>query len=183
VAAELETHGREDLRREIILPREVKRSYSDSVRTERGRRIRFGNDRPAAFAGIGDAAGVTLEGGLLEKGNGGEIEQPRGDYAAAAPDFGDVGEIEVVLIVLGVAERRGFGVGFVSELANVWRVSKCLGLRRRRPSGRTRCRCGPFLRNGRPQTDRSGDSLLRRCRRIFRDPECDPRYPARERVS
>ena len=30
--------------------------------------------------------------------------------AAAAPDFGHVAEVEVVLIMLGVAQRRGLGV-------------------------------------------------------------------------
>jgi len=74
---------------------------------------------PAAFTGIGDAAGETLELRLFEKRDGGEIEEPGSHDAAATPDFGDVREIEIVLIVFGIAERRSFRVGFAMGLAGV----------------------------------------------------------------
>src|SRR5262249_5646813 len=37
-------------------------------------------------------------------------EQPRGDDAAAPPDLGDVREVEVVLEMFRLAQRRGLGV-------------------------------------------------------------------------
>ncbi len=49
----------------------------------------------------------------------GQVQQPGGDYAAAAPDFGDVGQIQVVLIVLGVPQRGGLGIGGPLPLAGV----------------------------------------------------------------
>ena len=49
---------------------------------------------------------------------GGQVEQPRGDHAAAPPDLGDVGEVEVEALVLGQLLRvavaqdvEAFGIG------------------------------------------------------------------------
>ena len=41
---------------------------------------------------------------------GGQVQQPGADHAAAAPDLGDLREVDVVLVVLGVLERGGLGV-------------------------------------------------------------------------
>lgn len=49
-----------------------------------------------------------------------EVEQPRRDHTTAAPEFRDIGKFEVVLILLRIAERGGFGVGrFAGLLADV----------------------------------------------------------------
>src|ERR1700722_14034548 len=64
-------------------------------------------------------AGKLGKSGFRKQRGGGEIQQPRGDYASAPPDFGDIREIEIVLIVFGVAQRRGLGVDCVILLANV----------------------------------------------------------------
>ena len=50
---------------------------------------------------------------------GGEIEQPTGHHAAAAPHLGDRREVDVVPVVLGVGERRGLGVLGVRLAADV----------------------------------------------------------------
>src|SRR6266852_5775949 len=47
------------------------------------------------------------------------VQRPGCDDAAAAPHFGDVGEIEIVLIVLWIAERSGFCVGFAMGFAGI----------------------------------------------------------------
>ncbi len=65
--------------------------------------------RPANFA----------RSGTIEERDSGQIQQPRRDDAAAAPDLGDIGQVEVVRVVLGVAERRGFGVDGASLRADV----------------------------------------------------------------
>src|SRR5258706_55633 len=65
------------------------------------------------------AAGESLEGRLLEQRNSGEVEQPGGDHAATTTDFRDVGKVEIELIMFGIAQRRGFRVGFVMLLADV----------------------------------------------------------------
>src|SRR5215472_989800 len=71
-----------------------------------------GLNRPAALAGIRDAAGILREIRLLEKGYGSQVEKPRCDDAAAAPNLCYVRKIKIVLIVFRVAQRRGFGITF-----------------------------------------------------------------------
>lgn len=48
-----------------------------------------------------------------------QVQQPRTDHAAAPPDLGDLGEIQVVLVKLGTAQRRCFGIGFARVFAGV----------------------------------------------------------------
>src|SRR6266849_373057 len=120
VTAELKTHGRQNLACEVSFASGQKalvQRFGEDGRWSAG--LDGGEYCPPAFAGIRDAAGEALEGGLLEKRDGGEIEQPGSDDAAAAPDFGDVSEVEIVLIMFGIAQRRGFGVGFVVLLADI----------------------------------------------------------------
>src|SRR5712664_1543314 len=120
MTAELKTHGRQKLcgefpfatRREALVERFAQ---------HRSRRAGLygGENRPAAFAGVRDAAGETLERWLLEKRNRREVEQPGSNDAAAAPDFGDIGEVEIVLVMFRIAQRRGFGIGLVMLLADI----------------------------------------------------------------
>ena len=56
---------------------------------------------------------------MFEEGNGGQVEEPRRDDAAAAPHFRDVGEIEVILIVLRIAQGRSLSVGFAMRFAGI----------------------------------------------------------------
>ena len=65
--------------------------------------------RPSNFA----RAGSSIEG------RGRQVEEPRRDDAPAPPDLGDVGKVQVVLVVLGVAERRRLGVDRVISLSDV----------------------------------------------------------------
>ena len=69
-----------------------------------------GLDRPAALAGIGDPSGEARQRRILRQRLGRQIQQPRGDDAAAAPHFGDLRHIERVLEQARVGERRGLGV-------------------------------------------------------------------------
>ena len=65
--------------------------------------------RPANF----DSAGI------LEQGGRRQVQQPRGDHAAAPPHLGDVAQVEIVLVVLGVAQRRRLGIDRVRLLADI----------------------------------------------------------------
>ena len=76
---------------------------------------------PAALAGVGDAAGEVREVGRFLQRRRGQVEQPGADHAAAPPDLGDLGDVEVVLVVLGVLERRGLGVGLALRPCRRWR--------------------------------------------------------------
>jgi hypothetical protein len=54
--------------------------------------------------------------GLAASDSCGQVEEPRRHHAAAPPQLGDRGEVEVVLVVLGVAERGRLGVDVVAAL-------------------------------------------------------------------
>src|SRR6266478_870233 len=47
---------------------------------------------------------------VLKKGAGRQIQQPRGDHTSTTPNLRDVLQIQVVLIVVGVAQRRSLRV-------------------------------------------------------------------------
>src|SRR5271165_5129162 len=113
MAAELEAHGGQNFIGEVGLSARSE-ALVERLGEDGSWRAGFdgGQDGPAAFAGVGNFAAEFFERGGIEQGDGGEVEQPGGHHATAAPDFGDVSEVEVVLVVLGVTERRGFGVGF-----------------------------------------------------------------------
>ena len=100
VPAKLEAHGGKNLAGEVVFAARgealVERGSEDWSRSG-GLDCR--KDGPAAFTGVGNAAGEAFECRLLQKGDCGEVEQPGCHDATAAPDFGDVGKIEIVLIV------------------------------------------------------------------------------------
>src|SRR5687768_11975950 len=61
----------------------------------------------------------SIERRVLSQRNGRQIQQPRGNYTSAPPNFGDIGEVEVVAVVFGMAQRRRFSIGGVVQLTNV----------------------------------------------------------------
>src|SRR5215831_9048787 len=86
MSAELETHRREQL---VLIIRLAART---EALIERGgeHRHRYGLvdgglDCPASFTGVGHAACKLLQVGILHKCRGGQVEQPRCNDAAAAP--------------------------------------------------------------------------------------------------
>src|SRR5439155_1465836 len=60
-----------------------------------------------------------LEARIARQRGGGEVEQPGGDDAATAPHLGDVGEVEVVLVVDRVAEWSRLGIRGARPLPHV----------------------------------------------------------------
>src|SRR5437879_9193590 len=113
VSAELEAHRGQNFGRKIILAARGK-SLEQRRRQYRGwcGGLDGRENRPAPFAGIGNAARKTIERRLFEKGDGGQVEEPRCDDAAAPPDFRNIREIEVIPIVLWIAQGRSLRVGF-----------------------------------------------------------------------
>src|SRR2546425_8771361 len=120
VTAELIAHGREQLVGEVRFAARgealVQRGGEDGGRH---RLVDGRPDRPPPLAGIGHAPLETLERRILDERGSREVEQPGGDDAPASPHLGDVGQVEVVLIVLGIAQRRRLGVDLVAPLADV----------------------------------------------------------------
>src|SRR5438067_11757986 len=120
MAAELEPHGGEQAVLELRLA-----ARAEAFEERGGEDVRRhplvdrGVERPSPLAGIGDPAGEALEARIARERGGGEVEQPGGDDAAAAPHLGDVGEVEVVLVVDWVAERSRLGIRGARPLPHV----------------------------------------------------------------
>src|SRR6267154_2994859 len=77
VPTELEAHRRQNFCRKIIFAARSKPLKERCGQNGCGRGGFDGReDSPAAFAGIGNAAGKALESRLIKQGNGGQIEQP-----------------------------------------------------------------------------------------------------------
>src|SRR5450631_92429 len=85
----------------------------------RNRLVDRRRDRPAPFAGIRDTTGKLLQVWTFEESGGGQVKQPGGDDAAATPDLRDIGQIQIIRVILGVAQRGGFRVGRARLLAGV----------------------------------------------------------------
>ena len=126
----MKAHGGQNFGREIILATRRK-SLEQRRRQHRGGSSRFdgGENGPAPFAGVRNAAGKAVESWLIEKRNSGQVEKPRRDNAAAPPDFRDVREIEVILIVLWIAQGSGFRVGLAMRFAGVGVLENVQALR------------------------------------------------------
>src|SRR5260370_801045 len=92
----------------------------DCVRSLRPLRcVVRGGIRPGTVAGVGDATGETGEIRTREQGVGGEIEEPGANHTAPPPHLGTVGKTQRELIVLGIIQRRRFGISRRYPLADV----------------------------------------------------------------
>ena len=114
MAAEGLPHRREDAVAELGLA-----ARGEAVE-ERGREDRDGHtlvdrrsNRPAALPGIAHAAGIRVEHGRLVQRLRGQVEQPGRDHRAAAPELRHGREIELVAVVIGIAERGRLGIGLL----------------------------------------------------------------------
>ena len=100
MAAEAEAHrGQQLLAERVVLARAEAGEQRGGQHVGRHRFLDRRLDGPAALAGIRDMAGEIREVGLLGQRDRGEVEQPGGHHAAAPPDLGDVGEVEVEALV------------------------------------------------------------------------------------
>ena len=90
--------------------RERKRAKSAALSTSHSNGfVDGGHNGPASLSRVRDTAGEVRERRVIGESSGGKIQQPGTDYAAAAPNFGNVREIDVIDVV--IPDRRGFGVG------------------------------------------------------------------------
>ena len=107
-------------------PRDSKRANSAALSTGAGtpssiaacsvqRPSPESDTRPAKFAEVGSSRSAR----------GGQVEQPRADHAAAPPDLGDLGDVDLVAIELGMAQRRRLGVRPPASRARHWRGAGC----------------------------------------------------------
>src|SRR5689334_14420066 len=97
MAAELRTERGEQLFREgVIAPRSEPRVQRCCQHVGRHFFLDGRVNSPSAFTRVGDLADKLRKLRIRGERKRGEIEQPRTDDAAAPPEFGDRGEIQVV---------------------------------------------------------------------------------------
>src|SRR5574338_235321 len=102
--AELETHRRQDLIREISFASRTE-PLKQRCAQDRHRNTFFNRriDGPTSLTRIRNASGKTFQPRTLRQRDCRQIQQPRSDDTAAPPNLSDVREIEIVLVVLGIS--------------------------------------------------------------------------------
>src|SRR5438132_871264 len=133
VPAELEPHGGQHAVLEFRLSARAEALIERGGENGHGYRLVDGGlDRPASLARVRDPAGEFREGRILHQRGCRQIEQPRGDHAATPPHLGDLAQIEIVLVVLRVPQRRRLGVDRMRSLSRVGAVqdAQAFGIRR-----------------------------------------------------
>src|SRR6188508_3054389 len=121
VAAELTPHrGKKPVGEIVVVARAEAREQRRREHGHGHARVDGGVDRPAALAGVRDLAEKAFEAGVARERSAREVEQPRADDAAVAPQLGDRREVEVVLEVGALhGARRSFGVDACGARAGV----------------------------------------------------------------
>ncbi len=115
-------------------PRELKALVERRTQHRHGHAFVDGRlDRPAAFARIGNASGKFRQLRVFQQRRGRQIQQPGADHAAAPPDFGHVGQIEIVLVVLRDCAAAWFRRRRCGRACRCWPVRALPVLRHRRP--------------------------------------------------
>ena len=75
--------------------------------------------RPAPLARVRYPAGEIVELGRAGQGVGREVDQPRSHDRTPSPHLGHLGHVDLVLVGLGVAQRRRLGVYLARLLAGI----------------------------------------------------------------
>src|SRR5262252_3444634 len=120
VSAELVTHGREQFVGEIRLAARAKTLIQSRRQDMRWHGfVNGGLDCPAPLARVRHPSGELRESRIRDEGGRREIQQPRRDHTAASPHLRNVREIELVLVVFGVAQWRRLSIDLVLVFADV----------------------------------------------------------------
>src|SRR5260370_35397062 len=120
MTAKLITHRRQKLIREIVL---TERTESLIKRRSQHRSRNSlndpGLDRPAPFTRVRNSADQTPHLRILEQRSRSKVQQPRGNDASTPPNLGHIRQIEVVLIMFRIAQRRSLSIDLSRMLANI----------------------------------------------------------------
>src|SRR5262245_31470336 len=108
MSAEPQSHRRLDLLRVVGLAARGEAAVERGAQHGRGHAlVDGGGGRPAALSRVRHTPGELGELRILRERLRGQVEQPGRDDAAAPPDLGDLRKVEVVLVELRTAQRRG----------------------------------------------------------------------------
>src|ERR1035438_929718 len=106
MTAELITKGRQHLFGEVVFAARTEAFVESGAEDwSRNRLVDGSGDCPAPFPRIRHAASELRQVRAIEEGECGQVQQPRRDDASASPDLGNVRNVQVVKVVLGVAQR------------------------------------------------------------------------------
>src|SRR5262245_3417502 len=109
MAAEAGAHCRKNFLGEGMFLARAEPSKQGCGQNLGGHRLVYGRIHgPATFAGILDKARVVIQRVVLRERGGCKVQQPRGDYAAAPPYFGNVRDSELEAMLR--RQRAGIGV-------------------------------------------------------------------------
>src|SRR4051812_25244479 len=120
MAAEPETHRRQKLVRELRLTTRaeplVKRR---SQHRSRNGLIDPGLDRPPPLTRIRNSAAKLRQLRILDECRRRKIQQPRRNHTPAPPHLSHIRQVEVVLVVFRIAQRRSLSIDLRGMLADV----------------------------------------------------------------
>src|SRR6266851_1198913 len=120
MTAKLITHRRQQFIREVSLtartePLIKRRSQHRSWNAF----IDPGLDRPASFTRIRDSASILRHLRIANQRSRSQIQQPRSNHAPTPPDLSHIRQIEVVLIMFRITQRRSLSVDLSHMLADI----------------------------------------------------------------
>src|SRR5208283_4102493 len=103
IDTELVTKGGQHLVSEVVLATRAEASIQRGTEDGgRNRLVEGRRDRPAPLPRVRHPAGELRQVRAIEERHGGQVQEPRGDDTATAPDLGDIGQIQVVRVILRV---------------------------------------------------------------------------------
>src|SRR6266446_2469505 len=120
MSTELIAQRREQFVGEICLAARAKTLIQGGRQDVRGHGLVDGGlDRPTPLARVRHPSGELRESRIRDEGSRREIQQPRCDDTAAPPHLCDVRKIELILVVLGVAQWGRLSIDLVLLFADV----------------------------------------------------------------
>src|SRR5262249_49005464 len=120
VSTELIAQRREQFVGEIGLAARAKPFIQGGRQDVRGHGlVDSGLDRPAPLARVRHPPGEVRQSRIRDEGGRREIQQPRRDHTATSPHLRNVREMELVLVVFGVAQWRRLSIDRVVVFADV----------------------------------------------------------------
>src|ERR1700733_8368723 len=136
MTAKLVAHRRQKFIREVGLTARTETLIKrHSQHRSRNSLIDPGLDRPSSFARIRDSTAKLRHLRILQQRSRGQVQQPRSNDTPTPPNFSHIRQIEVILVVFRIAQRRRLSINLGGMLANIGSLqySESLSVSRHHP--------------------------------------------------